>query len=243
MNSRSVFVLALFIWTGVSGAAQAEDLIVYFHDRPPYSWRDSTGNMKGVVAEPAERALQSAGIAFKWELLPSARQMEVIKGNELGACGLGWFKRPEREAFARFSAPIYHDKRMIIIARSNDGRFLDQPQILTLFARKDLTLLTKVGYSYGSYVDAQLKSLAPMREETSTDNFHMLDMIALGRADYMLMSSEEAEYLLREHSPAVESLRDYPLLDAPEGEARYLMCTPRVPQSLIDRFNAALSVE
>lgn len=225
---------------GAMNAARAEDLVVYFHERPPYSWRDASGEMHGLVAEPTEQALLAAKIAFKWEQLPSARQAEIIKGNGLAACGIGWFKRPERELFAAFSAPIYRDDRMVVIARRGDERFDGEPSLPSLFARRDIALLTKVGYSYGGYVDGQIKRLAPVFQETSTDNLHMLDMIALGRADYMLMSREEADYLLAGRSTTLGPLSAYRFMDAPAGEARYLMCSPRVPQSLLDRFNAAL---
>lgn len=225
------------------GAAdvRADDLTIFFHTRPPYSWRDEGGRLHGLVAEPAEQALAAAAIPYKWEELPSARQLETIKIGQVIACGLGWFKRPEREKFAHFSAPVYRDKRMLIIARENDTRFAGTPPISVLFGRKDLTLLTKVAYSYGAYMDGKLKALTPTRQETSTDNLHMLDMIALGRADYMLMSAEEADYVLASAGDTAKALTAYPFLDAPEGEARYLMCAKRVPQEWLDRFNAALT--
>lgn len=199
--------------------------------------------MVGVVAEPAAKALEAAGISFTWAAMPSARQMETIKKGDAAACGLGWFKRPDREEFALFSAPIYHDRRMVIVARLNDPRFLGDPNIEDLFKMKDLRLLTKTGYSYGAVMDEKIAANKPTRDETSTDNFHMLDMVALDRADFMLISAEEADYLLSQKRETASQLATFPFADAPDGEARYLMCTKMVPQDLLDRFNKALTAQ
>lgn len=241
------FVCRLLIGTAILGggtfdtATADEHLLLYFHQRPPYSWLDDSSNVVGVVAEPVEAAMRAAGVAFTWAALPSARQMEMVKRDEALACGLGWFKRPERLEFARFSAPVYRDRRMVIIARNTDARFIGAPSIDTLFRDGALTLLTKVGYSYGAAMDAKIAALDPPREVTSTDNRHMLDMIALNRADYMLMAAEEADHLLRGDSDIAAALASYQFEGAPEGEARYLMCSNMVPQALLDRFNAALA--
>src|SRR5581483_984236 len=82
--------------------AYADELTLYYHERPPYSAKQPDGSVRGITADIADKALKAAGIPYRWEDLPSARQLEVIKRNEGQACGLGWFKRPDREAFAKF---------------------------------------------------------------------------------------------------------------------------------------------
>lgn len=240
LRSYVALLFTIYAVTNVAADASAEDLVVFFNDRAPYFWRDDTDNVRGIVAEPAERALAASGTPFIWEELPSARQIETIKRNEMAACGLGWYKRPDREEFARFSDAIYRDSRMVVIARKHDPHYVDNPPIATLFADPGLTLLVKVGYSYGTVMDAKIAAGNPNRVSTSTDNLHMLDMIALGRADYMLMSAEEADYLLNADGHVANALASYPFQDAPEGEPRHLMCTMQVPRDLLDRFNAAL---
>lgn len=237
----ALFLIVMATVVG-AGQAQADDLIIFFHDRPPYSWRDDSGKLQGLVVDPAEQALKAASIPFKWDEVPSARQMETIKLGEVAACGLGWFKRPDREVFARFSAPVYRDKKMVIIARRDETEFVGNRPIGTFFNLPNLILLVKTGYSYGAFMDAKIDTLNPKRLSTSTDNLHMLDMIALDRADYMLMSAEEAEFVLKRGSNTTNALMTYPFQDAPEGEARHLMCTKLVPQDLLDRFNAALPI-
>ena len=45
---------------------------------------------------------------------------------------LGWFKRPERENFARFTDPIYQDRPTVIVARAHVRRRQVEPVFLAL---------------------------------------------------------------------------------------------------------------
>src|SRR5262249_18054259 len=119
---RVGIVLALLLAT--SGVARADDaLILYYHERPPYSAKQPDGSVHGITADVAATALQAAGVTFRWADLPPARQLEVIRRGETRVCGLGWFKSPEREGFAKFTGPIYHDRPALVVARADDQRF------------------------------------------------------------------------------------------------------------------------
>jgi polar amino acid transport system substrate-binding protein len=157
------FVLAaVFAFVSMTVGAWAEDdLVIYFHQRAPYSAKQADGSVKGITADIVTQAMSVAGVPYRWEELPSARQMEVLKRDQGPACGLGWFKRPEREAFAKFTAAIYRDLPTIVVARASDGRFAGMPSIDALFADKTLTLLTKTGYSYGAELDKKIAAQKP----------------------------------------------------------------------------------
>jgi len=224
-----------------AGTAAAEDtLTLYFHERAPYSVRGADGGVHGITADVADRVLKTAGIAYHWEDLPSARQMEVIKRNAEMSCGLGWFKRPDREAFAKFSLPIYRDLPTIVVARADDKRFAGLPTIDTLFANRDLTLLTKTGYSYGAAIDAKIAAQAPKLLTDAGDNRTQLGMVSRARVDYMIMAEEEARDLLAQPDFAQSGLAIYHLMNAPAGEDRYLMCSQSVPEAMIERINRAI---
>jgi len=220
--------------------AYADELTLYYHERPPYSAKQPDGSVRGITADIADKALKAAGIPYRWEDLPSARQLEVIKRNEGQACGLGWFKRPDREAFAKFTLPIYHDLPTIVVARSDDPRFAGTPTLDALFHDKDLLLLTKTGYSYGAKIDAEIVADAPNLRRDPSDNLTMLGMVAGKRVDYMIMAEEEAKDLLTDPDLA-RSIAIYHLGDAPPGELRYLMCSASVPDALIARINQAIT--
>ena len=215
------------------------EFTLYYHERPPYSAKQPDGSVRGITADIADKAMKAAGIAYHWEDLPSARQLEVVKSNEGQACGLGWFKRPDREAFAKFTLPIYHDLPTIAVARADDPRFSSTPTLDALFHDKNLLLLTKTGYSYGAEIDAMIAADAPGLRRDASDNRTMLGMIGGKRVDYMIMAEEEAKDLLSDPELA-KSLAIYHLGDAPPGELRYLMCSQSVPDDLITRVNRAI---
>jgi polar amino acid transport system substrate-binding protein len=219
--------------------AQADDLTLYYHERPPYSAKQPDGSVRGLLADIADTAMKTAGIAYHWEDLPSARQLEVIKRNEGAACGLGWFKRPDREAFAKFTLAIYHDLPTIVVARSDDPRFSGTPDLDALFGDKSLLLLTKTGYSYGAEIDAKLAAEAPTLRRDPSDNHTMLVMISRKRVDYMIMAEEEAKDLLTDPELG-KAVAIYHLGDAPPGEYRYLMCSRSVADDVIARINKAI---
>jgi len=232
-------VVAFIAATGVVCAE--DDLVIYFHQRPPYSAKQADGSVKGITADIVTQAMSVAGIPYRWEELPSARQMEVLKRDEDKACGLGWFKRPEREEFAKFSAAIYHDLPTIVVARATDQRFAGTPSIDALFADKSLTLLTKTGYSYGGEIDGKIATQKPNARADASDNRIMLGMVSRERVDYMIMAEEEAKDLLTQSDIAGSGLAIYHLANPPAGEYRYLMCSKSVPDDLIARINQAIT--
>jgi polar amino acid transport system substrate-binding protein len=237
---RTVLAIAFGLFA-FSGAAFGQDgLIIYYHDRPPYSARAADGRVQGITADIVNEAMSAAGVAYRWEELPSARQMEVIKRDQAPGCGLGWFKRPDREAFAKFSAAIYRDLPTIVVARAGDARFAGTPSIDALFADKSLSLLTKTGYSYGAEIDGKIVSQAPNARADASDNRIMLGMVSRERVDYMIMAEEEAKDLLAKPGIADAGLAIYHLANPPAGEYRYLMCSKSVPDDTIARINQAL---
>ncbi len=231
-------LIGLALLPAARGRADS-DLTLYYHERPPYSVRQPDGSVRGITADIADKALKSAGIAYRWEDLPSARQLEMIKRGEDPACGLGWFKRPDREAFAKFTLPIYRDLPTIVVARADDRRFADRPTLDVLFHDKSLLLLTKTGYSYGAEIDAKIAADTPNLRRDASDNRTMLGMVGRKRVDYMIMAEEEAKDLLAD--PVLgEGVAIYHLGDAPPGEYRYLMCSRSVPDDVIARIDQAI---
>ncbi len=236
-----MMLAAMVLALACAAPVHADDaLVLYYHERPPYSAKQADGGVRGITADIAAKALHAAGIAFRWEDIPSARQLEVIKRNESQACGLGWFKRPDREAFAKFTVAIYRDLPTIVVARPDDGRFTGTPTLDKLFADKTLTLLTKTGYSYGAEIDAKITADSPTLRTDPSDNRTMLGMVSHKRVDYMIMAEEEARDLLTE-AEFEKSIAIYHLGDAPPGEYRYIMCSQSVPDALIARINQAIT--
>ena len=222
--------------------AQAEHLpiTIYFHVRPPYAEPGAPVGVKGLLVSPVIKAMNEARLEAQWIEMPPARQTEEIKRAREPACGLGWFKRPDREEFAVFTAAIYKDRPTVIVARKSDARFVAPVSLQRSFSDPRLKLLVKTGYSYGEIVDDWLRHYHPAAEESAGTNETMLNMVANNRSDYMIMAAEEADYLLERDAPLGDALRAIILSDAPEGEQRYLMCSKATPADAIARLNAKL---
>lgn len=240
---RRVFLASVIATVVAALPAGADDpaITILFHVRPPYAEFDSDHQVTGLLAAPVKAALAGAGIAAEWFEMPPARQTEEIKRSSANLCGLGWFKRPERESFAYFSAPIYHDRPTVVVARRSDDRFADGMSLQDSFRDGSRQVIVKTGYSYGAIIDRWLAALHPPTEVSAGDNEELLGMVALQRADYAIMAPEEAEDLLRSKSELSESLHAVQLSDAPDGELRYLMCSKSTPAEIIARINQALA--
>lgn len=225
----------------VSAAAEDSSLTILFHVRPPYSELGAPAGVKGLLIAPVIGAMTKAEASATWTEMPPARQTEEIRRAAGAVCGLGWFKRPEREEYALFVGPIYQDRPTVVVARKDDPRFAQPALLQKLFADDSAKLIVKTGYSYGATIDAWLQRERPDTEESAGTNEAILNMIANGRRDYAMMAAEEAEYLLKRDAPLGGKLQVVQLDDAPQGEHRYLMCSKTTPADLIARLNAVLT--
>lgn len=234
-------ILGLLAVSACPAAAEQVRLTVLFHVRPPYSYYGTDHRVAGLLFTPVSKALDKTGIAADWVEMPPARQVEEIKRADRAICGLGWFKRPEREAFAIFTAAVYRDRSPVVIARKDDGRFADGMSLQDSFRDSSRTLMVKTGYSYGAVIDGWIKDLQPRADTSSVDNDKLLGMIAQQRADYAIMAPEEAEDLLQAEPPLGAALHAVRPGDAPKGERRYLMCSKSTPPELIAQISASLA--
>lgn len=135
--------------------------MLYYSERVPYAVTDDNGSVKGLTATPAARAFERAGIPFKWKEMPFKRQLATLEFNKKKACGIGWFKKLEREAFAYFTHPIYQDKPSITISKKGNEGVTRHEVLATLLEDKSIRLLVKDGFSYGAYIDEQVKRYSP----------------------------------------------------------------------------------
>lgn len=131
---RNVAAYGIALWTGMlssSALAQIEPTVtLHYIQRPPYM--TSSGNsLTGLTGEPSFEAFKNAKIPFVIAETPFARQLHMIEKNSGRDCVIGVFKKPEREAFAKFTNPIYKDQPQIILtAAANAQRFADRKSVV-----------------------------------------------------------------------------------------------------------------
>lgn len=243
MLVRSIF-RCLHAWPALAGmvcaTAGAQAVVkIQYNERAPYQVTAPDGTVSGLTASPVARALKDAGIAHEWEKIPINRQMASIRTGTDPVCGVGWFMNPERLQFARFTRPIYTDHRGVLLAHAAVS-FARDASIEDVLAHRGLRVLVKESYSYGVFLDGLLSKLSPTLVSTTGENGQMAGMLALGRADVMFISEEEAPLALAEVVKGREDVRIVRPSGMPAGERRYLMCSMAVSEDTIRRINQAL---
>jgi len=243
-NVRSVLRLTGLIGLLGAGVAMANDvgtpntpLRLLYQERPPYTAQRPGGVVEGLVATPANQALTRAGVAFRWELTPSQRQLLLVQTGQEPVCAVGWFRNPEREKLGRFSRPLYRDLPMGALVRA-DVPLADGAALATTLAAGKLTVLTKEGFSYGAEVDQWLGAPGVRRVSTGNEPLQLVRMLLAVRADLLLVAPEEGQMLMAQHPPG--ALRMVRFADVGPGLDRHLYCNTRVPEEVLRRFDKEL---
>lgn len=218
---------------------QASTLEILYDIREPYVIQDDK-SILGLVATPIINALNKSGVKYKLVKNSSKRHIISLKNNKKQQCAIGWFKKPERELFAKFTNFAYQDKPMILIINKNNFEILKYKNIDELLKSKTITALTKDSYSYGSFIDEKLVAYNTKQTKTFGTNTQMLNMIYGKRADFMFSSLEESKSLL-DASKHKDTLTTLEIDGLPKGNKRYLMCSKSVDDSTIEAINKYIS--
>jgi len=233
------YLALLFFGLSAAAAESTPPIVLHWFPRPPFHYEEQQ-KLTGLLVEPVLGAFQFAGVAYATENTPATRIFNLIKENHGYDCALGWYKNTEREQFAQFSDPIYHDKALIGVARK------DSQIPLTITAKELIStyhvrMVAKQTFSHGAYLDNLLaspsKAIAILR--TSGEIPVILKMVQSNRADLALVDAEEVGYMFS-HGLDVANFEILHFPDVPPSEFRYLMCSKRVPESVLTRINAAI---
>lgn len=235
-------MLSILLTSIVYQTAYAQTPIQIFYDeRIPYALTDESGNVHGLTATPVAEAFQTANIQIEWKRMPFKRQLATIKANKKKACGIGWFKNPEREVFARFSDPLYQDRPTIIVTKKGNNIFERHSKIAKLLQDDSVKLLVKDGFSYGKYLDELIEQEQPTKlVVVGSSNLEMLKLILSERADYFFTAEEEAEEMINSTGFGKAQFELHRPIDMPAGNKRYLACSKQVTPVIIDQINQAL---
>ena len=235
---RYIFFFLLVVGSPVHAG---DTVTLYYEERTPYAVTSVDSDVTGLTATPVAEAFKEAGIAFAWKKMPFKRQLQTIRYDKKRSCGIGWFKKPEREDFALFSSSIYQDKPSITLSKQGNALVAKHNNIESLLKDKSLKLLVKDKFSYGSYIDDFIEKHNPDRVvAVGSSNVQMLQMILSGRADYFFVSEEEAEEMITSAGNNVQDFQRHQYVDMPPGNKRYIACSRQVTQEVVDSLNAAM---
>lgn len=222
-------------------AAASEPLLLTYIEKPPYYHTDAAGVPRGFMIERTRRAMARAGIDLRLESRPPNRALHELRSNHEALCSIGWFRNVEREAFARFSLPLYHDQPLLLAASgSRRSELPARDALATLLAGPSVRIGAVSGYSYGEHVDKLLSSLGDRVDRGPSPSSNLAKLVA-GRFDLALFNSEELDHLLAESPESARQVRRIGLTDVPPGKARHLMCSHRVDVATMARIDRAIS--
>ncbi len=233
--------LQMFLFLFTSTVMAQSPIQLYYDERVPYAVSDKHGAVHGLTATPAAKAFEQAGIPFQWKKMPFKRQLAIIKYNKKPACGIGWFKKPEREQFARFTRVVYQDRPSIVISKKSSSKMSQHGDVSSLLQDKSIKLLVKDSFSYGTYVDKQITKYQPETVAVAgSNNIQMLQIILSGRADYLFAAEEEAEEMIVSAGYDIAQFELHHFTDMPAGNNRYIACSQQVAPETVELLNQAL---
>jgi uncharacterized protein (TIGR02285 family) len=230
---------ALAVLSALPPSNAAPALILQVVQRAPYLMVGPGKQMSGISVAPTAAAFRRAGIDVAWEEVPALRQLQRLQANQENLCSVGWYKTPERERYAKFSDPVSQDSPWAAFASRS---YTPPPNatVRAIFSDPNTKILLKQGFVYGDYLDQAIAAMTAQRMDTNGDMHQLFKMIAAGRADISFAPLEEIRYHLEHGSISGGSIRIIEFPEMPAGYPRRLMCSKRVDDGLLRKFNAAL---
>jgi polar amino acid transport system substrate-binding protein len=211
-----------------------------YYERKPFHHTLENGTVVGLTAIPSELAFKKIGITIKWELVPVNRILDNLKRSDEPLCSPGWYKKPEREAYAQFSAPIYRDKPLVGLARA-DFSVKNGITAKELFANPSTKLLVKQNFSQGAYMDALIATMQPGQvTAVAAEIPNLVKMVNAKRADLIITTQEEVALYVDQAELAMRDFRVLVFPDVPAVEMRYILCSKQVPAETMQKLNEAI---
>lgn len=225
--------ILLFI---ISSATASDEIKLLWNERAPYM-SYSNNELKGITGSVAFKVFNSSNIPYKLSKVTSKRQLLSIKSNKEKVCAIGWYKIKEREKFARFTKPIYKESPVIVLARSDNKKFKKHHTLNSILKSRDLSLLIKHGYSYGADLDKKILSSRNKIVQSYSSNERMFFLLAMKKVDYIFVAPIEANSLIKKskHKSELFSLIKFKALTLSNN--RYIICSKKVPESIIAQLN------
>lgn len=182
----------------------------------------------------------SAGVKPQYHSLPAQRILDRIRSGDR-LCSIGWFSTEERQAYARFSLPIYRGRPVAVtMLRATAQRVRRHASLRELLADRSMSIGLIKGHSEGKIVDALLREIVPFSVSITGNEGQRLRMLAMGRVDYILQSPEDIDALARAEGLEPSLFERLEMPDIPSGNLRYVICGSGVPPELMKRLDTAI---
>jgi len=222
-----------------AAAATPPPVLIAYRDKAPYTYTEN-GQAVGQLNDKTRTIFERAGLAVRFEEMPSKRIALELKSNNVALCSPGWYKLPEREVFASFSRPLQRDRPQVVLASLNSAiKVRAHAGLQALLNDRAMQLVVIDEISYGPDIDLMIRRAPrqPLRVTATAEQ--IARMVAAQRADYMLVDQDDLDHFKKEGS--TRGLVDIRFADTPAGLYRYLWCSKKVDRAMMERINTAIS--
>jgi uncharacterized protein (TIGR02285 family) len=221
-------------------AAPPVAIIIEYRDKPPYSYT-ARGRPAGLLIDKTAAILRRAGLSYQFSEVPVKRIVQDLQTSPRPTCTPGWYKLPEREAYAQFTLTMHQDRPQVVLAAAGSAAAVGAHHDLkSLLRDPKLQLAVVDGVSYGPELDRQIaeRPRAPLRATVTV--MRMSKMLDAGRADFMFIDEEDLRWLDRNQALSRQGVKRVSFADAPAGLPRHLMCSKNMPAEILTRINTAI---
>lgn len=221
----------------------AEQVEVFYIEYPPYCETEKDGTPSGIFIDMARRILDRVGVGYRFSSVPPKRiVLEMQKGTPI--VSIGWLRTAEREKIARFSIPVYVNRPVAVFAlREKIEELAQYASFEEMMAGSRLTVGRIDGHSEGEYLDAILHQHKDRNVWVPGDEVQLIKMLVARRFDFTLLPPEEMEVLVRKAGGNTEDFILQPMKDIPTGNARYIMYSKTIDDSLIKQIDKVIAEE
>lgn len=238
MKPLLIFLFICLLCPAVQ-AASYKLTVLYFKRPPYYDTRD--GAASGILVDLTREIMADADIEPIFSEVPPQRILYYLQNPEKKVCSIGWFKTTQREAFAKFSKPIYQNKPLVILTvEQYQHKIENHIEIKDVLFDQTLVMARIDSFSYGAVIDEWINNYAPQVHVISSDQQMLPRLIATGRASYMLVAPEEIHTMLVQANLDPVDFVSISKPDIPKGNKRYLIFSRGIEDAVIEKINASI---
>ena len=116
----------------------------------------------------------------------------------------------------------------------------ENPRVEDVLGRADVSVLLKESVVYGPYLDAQFAAMKARPVKSYESYAKLIKLVQIGRVDLTFVPLEEAEYFVADMGYRQEDFHFIRFTDMPQGEKRYIICSMKTDDAVLQRIDAAL---
>ena len=185
----SIFIMACLLCSSPL-VAQETMKFVYFNNFPPYSWEDDSGQMRGILIDIVNEAIQTRmGVSVSHQGYPWARAQLMVR--EGAADAYISVPTPERQTYAEISAEPVLLNTVTLFTRTGHPKMDALKQIKTIADLQPFFLLDYVGNGWAE------KNLAGLNIDWCAKFDNVLLKLAKGRGDITAQGAQVTKYTIK----------------------------------------------